>query len=126
LPENRFIHSNLPVYKENTAEPTNKNLNAELNAESNAESNDIPNAINHVSMGPDLRPQQTELEFIQEDLTGEIPAPPQPDMLSMASFRQIPISEWNNKCILRMAFPTLFPQGLEDINLPRTYPITFA
>ena len=74
----------------------------------------------------DLRPQQTELEFIQEDLTGEISASPQSDVLFMTSFRQTPVSEWDNKCILRMAFPILFPQGLGNINLPRTHLITFV
>lgn len=45
--------------------------------------------------------------------------------LSLPTFRQTPVSEFDGICILRMIFPTLFPAGKGDINLPRGQKITF-
>jgi len=70
-------------------------------------------------MIPDMVQDQTELERLQEAMATR------QSILSVPSFRQTPISEWANQCILRMAFPTLFPQGLGDPNLERPHEIKY-
>ena len=68
---------------------------------------------------PDILAEETELERLRQAIQ-----PVEPIPLSMASFDQAPINEWQNKCVFRMAFPSLFPNGLGDFNLPRSDNIT--
>lgn len=83
---------------------------------------------------PDLHPTETEFSRLQQDLNGvssntslssHQQGPNSEQRLSLPTFRQTPISEFDGTCILRMIFPTLFPSGKGDINLPRGQKITF-
>ena len=114
-----------PTTAANTAPTTAANaaLNAAANAAANAAPNDaFDEEINlepHEVGVPDFRQDETELQHLQRAVQSAPPA------LSMASFRQTPLSEWEKKCVFRMAFPSLFPCGLGDFFNPRTHEITF-
>ena len=84
---------------------------------------------------PDLLADQTELQRLQEAIeraprTGQTEPPPHQrpaqlvlNVLSMVTFAQTPVSEWQGKCMFRMTSP-LFPNGLGDFYLPRREEIT--
>jgi ATP-dependent DNA helicase PIF1 len=140
LPEDDSIHESLPVNltlpEDPATTPGPTHVREDTLGLESAENNDT------TSMIPDLRPEITEFERLRRDLLGIplphplLPTPPPapsptllpstPHQLSVATFRQTPISEFDKKCLLRMIFPTLFPFGQGDINLPRRDPIAFS
>jgi len=40
--------------------------------------------------------------------------------------QQIPLSKWSASFIIRGTFPTLFPYGKADFNMPQSYTVTLA
>lgn len=79
----------------------------------------LDNLIDTTAMVPDLRPITTELEQLQQALA------PANHLLSVPTFRQTPISEFDKRPLLRMVFPSLFPLGKGDINLLRGQQLSF-
>jgi hypothetical protein len=65
------------------------------------------NGVDTSAIVPDLRPENTGLEQLRQDLTRANP-------LSVPSFNRELISEFGSICVLRMVFPTLFPNGQGD------------
>ena len=83
---------------------------------------------------PDLHLTKTEFSRLQQNLNGfsnetslllHQQGPNSEQRLSLPTFRQIPISEFDGTRILQMIFPTLFPTGQGDINLLRGQKISF-
>ncbi len=101
----------------------NAALNTTVNAAANAVLNDaFDEEINlepHEVGVPDFCQDETELQHLQWAVQSAPPA------LSMASFRQTPLSEWEKKCVFQIAFPSLFLCGLSDFFNPCTHEITF-
>ena len=109
----------------NTALTTavNTALNTAANAAANAVLNDaFDEEINlePYEVGvPDFHQNKTELQHLQQAVQSALPA------LSIASFCQTSLSEWEKKCVFQMAFPSLFSYRLSDFFNPHTYEITF-
>jgi hypothetical protein len=129
LPEDGSIQDQLPVQYEATEDPgPNQGPTdaATMDAETDPDIDLDP--VDTTAMIPGLTPNITEFERLQHDLIGDQPDPlllpdrpahpvppiqlPPPIQLSVASFRQTPISEYDKKCLIRMVFPTLFPLPL--------------
>src|SRR5277367_5521744 len=72
---------------------------------------------NSQSMVPNLNITTTEVDLILNEISGRNPIPPS---LPAPSIRQTLINEAAGKDrIFAMAFPTLYPTGLADFNVPR-------
>ena len=117
VPDDGSIHHNLLI----------REVEERITNDPNGLSNDIPNENNEVEdpvpravVVPDLTSEQTEMEHLRRDVL------PAPRSLSVPSFRGTPVSEWENKCLFRMAFPSLFPRGEGDFYLPRDQDIKLA
>ena len=110
------IHGDLPTGHIPGNAP---NADATGAARPEASINSDDNNGDDTSVVPDLRPRGTEFDQLQQALTSANP-------FSLPSFNQAPISELDNICILRMAFPTLFPNGsatlafLDAVRFPST------
>jgi ATP-dependent DNA helicase PIF1 len=121
LPDDGSIHGDLPT-RHVPGDAPNANATGPAEAAAagpqasvNADDN---NGVDTSAVVPDLRPEHTEFERLRQALTRANP-------LSVPSFNQEPVSEFDNICILRMVFPTLFPNGQGDISLPRRQKIPF-
>ena len=119
LPIDGSVHDQLMTREVN--EPENNGFNGPP-----TESIDNPNQeeeidpIARTAMVPDQLAEDSERQRLQRA------GAPVQDTLSVASFRQTPVSEWQNQCLFRMAFPSLFPDGRGDFYLPRERKIRFG
>lgn len=125
LPLDGLIHNELATRK--VPEMPNKNVNGLLNDDPNAPNdnlNDDPK-LRTVTV-PDFLNDQIEIERLQQAM--ELPdalEPPEasafPPQLSMASFRQTPISEWQEKIHQSDSIPHPVPERFGRF-LPSTHP----
>ena len=134
LPEDGSIHYSL-FTRNNLMEAESLVAQRNFTTQGNLQTFDgVASPPDTVSVVPDLHLAETELFRLQQDLKGQsvqdfllsnenelVPE----QRLSFLTFRQTPISEFDETCILRMIFPTLFPEGKGDINLPRARKISF-
>ncbi|KAA6414339.1 MAG: hypothetical protein FRX48_02702 [Lasallia pustulata] len=115
LPEDGPITEQLPARE--VDEPLFVNLDDIPNGQelSNSDPNELDdeNQPSQTAVVPNLLPDQTEMERLQQALT-QATRPVDFNMLSMASVADDPVSEWDSKPVFRMAFPGLFPYGRGD------------
>jgi hypothetical protein len=72
---------------------------------------------NSQSMVPNLNITETEIDLILQEISGLRQTPPG---LPAPEIRSTPIDEAaGNERIFAMAFPTLYPTGIADLNTPR-------
>ena len=115
LPEDGPITEQLPARE--VDEPFFPNLNDIPNGQElpNADPNELDdeNQPPQTAVVPNLLPDQTEIERLQQALT-QATHPVDSIMLSMVSVADDPVSEWDSKPVFPMAFPGLFPYGRGD------------
>jgi hypothetical protein len=76
---------------------------------------------NSQSMVPNLNITETEVDLILQEISGLRRTPPG---LPAPEVRSTPIDEAaGNERIFAMAFPTLYPTGIADLNAPRIRPV---
>ena len=97
----------------------NTAANAAVNAVLNNTFDEEINLEPHEVGVPDFCQDETELQHLQWAVQSAPPA------LSIVSFHQTSLSEWEKKCVFQMAFPFLFLCGLSDFFNPCTHEITF-
>ena len=118
LPQDGSVHTRMQVHE--VIECPNEGITESANDnDDNSDQEDAEGfAEPRVVAVPDLMADQTELERAQAAIQFRT------TKLSVPSFRQTPISEWNRQCVFRMAFPSLFPDGKGDFYLPREHQFT--
>ena len=115
LPEDSPITEQLPAHK--VDEPFFPNMDNIPNGQElpNTDPNklDDENQLPQTAVVPNLLPDQTEMERLQQVLM-QATHPVDFIMLSMASVVNDPVSKWDLKPIFRMVFLGLFPYGRGD------------
>jgi ATP-dependent DNA helicase PIF1 len=122
LPDDGSIHGDLPARHVSgdapNADATGPGEAGEAAAAGPEASVDADDNDDTSAVVPDLQAEDAEFEQLRQALTRANP-------LSVLTFNQALVSELDNICILRMVFPTLFPNGQSDISFPRRDKIPF-